>query len=334
MSRSSLVLRSLVIFTQYTTVTPTEYATAAPSVSSTPSLSSMMHGSSFSAGLSSSIPISSAISTFMSHITPTPTMTVTLAATPILSIPRAPVLPTSSLVPAGPKPKFDDTFPILSLTVIIVLAVLLCTVIGHMIYSRCKGNCPNCKDLKRQIAKYQSGDLKRITTDMVKIRAVVNKTASTPVVSADIDLEMGFIGDPASARAAALNTLQANKKPSLWQKAKGKVTGKGKGLARSTDTTENESDEDLFFTVALDTLTPGLRCIPSPPPQVRFPPVEIRSSQPPSPTYSASVYSQSIGINGSRAFTDHTGADIPTVLRGPVRNSIDGPKRYTAMTPC
>jgi hypothetical protein len=183
--------------------------------------------------------------------------------------------------------------------------------------------------MKEQFDKWKSGELKRITKDMVKKREALNKSPPLSNASSNIDLEMGVIGHTESARAAALDRLEANKKPSFWQKAKSKVAGKGKSPV-CTPESSPETEVDCFFTVDVDAFDQrSSHHVSSQTPRVRYESGNDRVHQPPSPIYSASVYSRPTDVNGSRVFSDHTASDFPKLGRS-LRKRVDEPMRYTA----
>jgi hypothetical protein len=186
--------------------------------------------------------------------------------------------------------------------------------------------------MKQQLDKWESGQLKRITKDMVKKREAFNKHKSTTssYASSDTDIELSVYPSRTSARTEALNMLEGQPKPSFWQNAKSKMTGKGKSRASTHDPSPSSpipTDIDCFFTVDVPEDAPGPSStygIPSQPPQVSYEPSPTLST-----SYSSSEYSQpTVSTRTSRVFTDHTGSSFQT--RGPLQKEADKPKSYTA----
>jgi hypothetical protein len=243
-------------------------------------------------------------------------------------------LPASYISPGVPKPKFNDTFAYVVLAVVGLLAILLLAMLGYLIYLCCRGQCPKCRDMKQQLDKWEFELIKRITKDMASKREVYNKHKSTTssYVSSDTDIELGVYSSRTSARTEALNMLEGQPKPSFWQNAKSKMTGKGKSCANTrspSPSSPTPTNIDRFFTVDIPdegAAGPfGTYYIPPQPPQVSYEP---------SPTlrptsYASSEYSQPTGSTRTcRVFTDHTGSSFKT--RGPLQKEADGPKSYTA----
>jgi hypothetical protein len=211
--------------------------------------------------------------------------------------------------------------------------------LSYLILLCCRGQCPKCRDKDLQLSKWESGQLKRITKDMVKKREARNKRGSTTssYASSDGDIEMGIYGDRTSAHTAALNQLEGTK-PSIWQKAKAKVTGLSLPRTRTPSPHAPAADIDRFFTVNVEHDAPGpsgTYRIPSPPPQVRYQPDDNRdlyaSPSPNRYSYSSSQYSQPTdSVRASRTFADQTESSYQP--RGPLKKENDEPKAYSAFS--
>jgi hypothetical protein len=245
--------------------------------------------------------------------------------------------PSSTTTPSGvPKPKFNDTFVYVILAIVAILALLLFTMLAYLIFLYCRGQCPKCLDMKLQLDKWESGQLKRITKDMAKKREALNKHKSTTssYASSDADIEMGAYPDRTSARSEALTQLEGRAQPSFWQNAKSKITGKGKSRASSRNPSPTPTNIDRFFGMSTihidgedgDAPGPsGTYRIPSHPPQVSYQPSPALRHT----TYSSSEYSQPTdSARASRIFADHTGSSFQP--RGPLQKEADEPKSYTA----
>ncbi|KAF1838964.1 hypothetical protein BDW02DRAFT_620259 [Decorospora gaudefroyi] len=322
----------LVVITEYTTVYPTNVAQtmSTPSVSSTQTFTPTSTGS-LSAGLSSSMPTStlSFSSTPQTSAPPMPTSSATIPP------------PPSSVPLAGSKYRFDHRFAYVILAAVIVLAILLISMITYLIYLRCQGKCVKCRDMQQQLDKWKSGDLKRITKANVKKRGPFNKSATSSNASSDVDLEMGVIGGAQSERDAALDQLQANRKPTFWEQAKNKVAsmgrskdkGKGKQKDRSScHPTDSSPEVDIARRSTLDDAS----FAPGPSGTYPNPSIPYDLYKPPPPpnrysAYSASQYSQPTDVDGPRVFGEHdTPPKKPSLSRRSARTSIDEHKRYTA----
>lgn len=190
----------IVTVTDYVTVTPTLPAatlTSVPWSASTVTASfgpSFGHGSSSTASsILSEIP-STALSpfTFPAPIaTPSPssshlgiTITNPLVTAGIPELPSAfakPNLPPppdtggrNGTNPATPDAKYDKAFAAAMISAIAVMALLLCSLIGYMCYLRAKGKCQTCRANEDKLEKWERGELKVITKEMVRERESVN----------------------------------------------------------------------------------------------------------------------------------------------------------------
>jgi hypothetical protein len=218
--------------------------------------------------------------------------------------------------------KFNDTFAIATLTALIALAILLIIMVSYLIYLRLKGECIHCRDLQQQLAKWKSGDLKRITPQMVWQREALNKKTSCSNPFTDVDTEMGVVGRGMS-RAPTVASLEADKKPSLYQKVKDKMSRRGKSPTRTPDFPSHDIDRFSYYS-------------PPQPPQAGSDGNNLYANR-----YSAypssSIYSQAMNIgrtdaNGARVFSEVETSDIAD-MRGPLRQEADEPNRYTAYAP-
>jgi len=335
MDTRSVSARGLVIVTEYTTVYPTGPAqvstasaiissasqTLRTAASSTLQLSSITPASTFSTLASSSYAVGSMPTFSTTSITPSSSMTE---------------MPTG--MPIGSKRQFNDTSVGIFAAAFVVLAVLLLTMVGHMIYLRCRGKCPRCQDMSSQLEKWQSGELKRITPQMVRQREAFNKSASSSNTSSDIDIEMGPFGGAAATRTSALDQPGANAQPSFWEKVKGKFSRTGK--APACDLESSPEVEGVHFVTNLEAThndaSPSRRVSSEHPlSPLDYEPNLNHLYQPRVSTYtSASTYSQPDGTQQddsrqSRIFIDFAPADL-SHRRGPLRKEDDEPSRYTA----
>lgn len=219
----------------------------------------------------------------------------------------------------------------MTLVAIIVMGILLLGLIGYMIYLRYKGECPKCKGMKEQVSKWERKEQKRISKDVAKKRESI---IDGSLYGSAVDLEKGAIGHSQddtiqASRAAALDKLEGIERPPFWrglkgtiQKAKGKMTGTlQENDPHPVQTRESNTEEDLFFTVEVNSPAPPRRFL-SP---VHYEPGDNRLYDPPSP----SVYSQTTQVNRPRTFGDHSGPDM-ALPRRPRRDSADQPSTYTA----
>jgi hypothetical protein len=220
-----------------------------------------------------------------------------------LVVPSQTSTPTSSPtgIPLVPKPKFNDTFVIVILSVFILFAILLIAMISYLVYLRCKGQCSQCRETQRQISKWESGELKRITPQMVMKRDMLNKTPWAQHTSSELDIETGYLAHRMS-RATTIYQPGTKEKPSLFQKIKTLIALGGKPLAESPDSPADYNAGDLY---------------------------SARSSAYPA---SSAYYRPEEDVNGLRVFTDVSTSGISNV-RGALRKGSNEPKRYTAYAP-
>ncbi|KAJ4364492.1 hypothetical protein N0V83_009086 [Neocucurbitaria cava] len=315
---TGFVYPSLVVVTEtdYTTVIPTSIAAIRPSATRS-TLSSHMASTTTSSPSFSTTPVSTSL------------LPPSLLPTPPSSDNSPSHLPSDFTAPTTPKHKFNDTFAIMTLTAVVIMGLLLAALIGYTLYLRCKGECPKCRDFKEQVGKWERGELKRITKDMVVRRS---KDADPNSEFFDVDLEKGEddVVDVEAARAAALDKLEGRApKVPMWngmmdalQTAKEKVTGKGKKelppLPHQTQemskkelpplpqqTLEPSANGDRFFTVDVD--SPAPKTVQQQPtlwpPRPYYEPAANRSLYaPPSPL---TEYSQPTEGNVRRTFGEY-----------------------------
>lgn len=204
----------------------------------------------------------------------------------------------------------------MTLTAVVIMGLLLAALIGYTLYLRCKGECPKCRDFKEQVGKWERGELKRITKDMV-VRSSNGANDLGGASSSgfdDVDLEKGddVVVDVEAARAAALDKLEGRApKVPMWsgmmdalQNAKGKVTGKGPCTKELPPLPQQNlgvsANGDRFFTVDVDSPAPTVQQPARWPPQPYHEPGDNRSLYaPPSPL---TAYSQPTEINVRRTF--------------------------------
>jgi hypothetical protein len=275
----SIANTNMAVITDFTTVYPTDFvqATLVSSVSST-------IATSLPTSVSSSIPESTHL--ISSLVVPSQTSTPTSSPTGI---------------PLAPKPKFNDTFVIVILSVFILFAILLIAMVSYLFYLRYKGQCSQCQEIQRQILKWESGELKRITPQMVMKRDVLNKTPWAQHTSSELDMETGYLAHRMS-RASTIYQAGTKKKPSLFQTIKTRIGLGGKPLAEIPDSPAGYNAGCLY---------------------------SARSSAYPA---SSAYYQPEEDVNGLRVFTDVSTSDSSNV-RGPLRKESNEPKRYTAYAP-
>ena len=306
----------MVLVTQFTTVYATDFvqATITPSVSSTSTLATTTATSS-SAALRSDV-LQSTIST------------LSMVASSQTSLPAS----SETAIAVAPKPKFNDTFAYVSLAAIIALAVLQIAMVAYLVYLRFKGECLHCRDLQQQLRKWKSGELKPITPQMVWRRDALNKVASASNPSSNLDVELGFVAHEMS-RAPTPNQFEADKKPTLFQKARAKVSRKDKSPIHTPDPLPDDG-VDRFFTVdpdaPINNPEPSRRTTALLP-QTRYNAVNLYATRN-SPYPTSSIYSQDIDPvrtdgNGSRVFSDIWTPDIAN-MRGPLRKESYEPNPY------
>jgi hypothetical protein len=191
--------------------------------------------------------------------------------------------------------------------------------------------------LQRQLAKWKSGELKRITPLMVMERDALNKIASSNNASSDVDIEMDFFGREMS-RAPSLDKFEGNKKPSLFRKVKAKFPRKGKSPARNPGSPSADAI-NRFFTVNEDAP------ISDTDPSRHTTPLLSQAGNGANSLYAThcstypafSMYSKAEEFGHTdtdrlRVFSDVSTPDIAN-MRGPLRNESDEPNRYTAYAP-
>lgn len=312
----------LVTVTQYTTV----YATDIPMMTDMSSPVSTSESTSAATGyLSASL--SSSISGF--HFPSTLTSSLPGSLLPVSSPTAIRPLPSVSTAPGTRKPESNDTFPTVILVLLILLAVLLLAMVAHMLHLRYKGQCPKCYSMRKQLKKWKSGELKCITSNMVREREMLN-TAAT-----EVDVEKGGAHEEEAEHAEAMES-QATKKPSLWQKAKNIVLSNTR-LVRSERRGSKANEDDRFFTVS-EVGSNGGNSRPAMPVssssrQVYDDPysndwrVSRGSRVSASPMCSQPSHSQPTEATGPRVFADMSATDAPT-LRPPLRRNQ--PECYTA----
>ncbi|CAN9382922.1 unnamed protein product [Alternaria alternata] len=243
-------------------------------------------------------------------------------------------LPASSetAIAVAPKPKFNDTFAYVSLAAIITLAVLQIAMVAYLVYLRFKGECLHCRDLQQQLRKWKSGELKPITPQMVWRRDALNKVASASIPSSDLDVELGFVAHEMS-RAPTPNQFETDKKPTLFQKARAKVSRKDKSPIHTPDPLPDDG-VDRFFTVdpdaPINNPEPSRRTTALLP-QTTYNAGNLYATRN-SPYPISSMYSQDIDPvrtdgNGSRVFSDVWTSDIAN-MRGPLRKESYEPNPY------
>lgn len=181
---------------------------------------------------------------------------------------------------------WDDTLAKLSLAGIILMVVLLHTFVAYAIYERFRGKCDKCAMNEDKLRKWESGELKRITKDMVMARGTLDSRAPGSTAApngSEIDIEAGIVRDSTAEqtahRANALAALNCSRsvlqKPLLFEQAKGALKPKGK-RPPPVETPKSPSpaqfnpnpSHDRFFAVAEPVTVGGPRYVPSHQPYV------------------------------------------------------------------
>jgi hypothetical protein len=251
-------------------------------------------------------------------------LTTTSSATGI------PPLPSGFAKPSHKEPKFDDNVVIAVLVVVGIMGALLLALMLYNIYVCLKGSgCVKCVRLQHQLDKWESGKMKRITPEMVRRREALNAATASRGGFSDVDLEQGVSDDVQEERSATLDRLEGN------QPENGRGQEAPNERASSSRGVPSDVDDILFHPGSLGTSTSG----PLPPPSTTptqlprtcySPPDISRAYQPPSPTSTASIYSQDNGVTGPRVFADHPISDL-TVR--PRRDSPVGSQRSADISP-
>ncbi|CAE7028374.1 hypothetical protein PTNB73_01430 [Pyrenophora teres f. teres] len=323
-----------VIVTKYTTVYPTDSvqtSTAATTVSSAGRTLTTVASSKVRLG--STAPAST-FSTLISSSSAVVSMPAASSTTSILPSSSITGVPTE--VPAGApvafKHQFDDTSIRIFAAAFAVLGLLLLVTVCYMIYLRCQGKCPRCNDMAKQLEKWQSGELKRITPEMVRQREAFNKSASSSNASSELEIEMASLGGATAARSVALDRPKPNKQPTFWDKAKGKLFYIRKEEEPVGDVESSPETQHVHYVTNLeathnDTGPSHRVSLERPQPPIEYEQNLNHLYQPRASTYTYT--SQPDASHASRVFTDYA----PTIVsqpRGPLRKEDDEPSRYTA----
>jgi hypothetical protein len=218
-------------------VTETDYVTVDPTAvipeTSLAKISTMVSG--YKPATSSSFARSTMTSdsSVSSSIVPTSSLSSTLSSATQSSITATPTIPSESAA-ASPYPKGklrDDKLATMSLVIIIVLALSLLALLIYAIYQRSRGKCHTCVDNEKLLEKYTTGQIKYISSAMVKIR---EKSTGSGGSRPDPDLEKGEGDlsymeklekekqeqDRAEAHAKLTAPKPAKSSMSSWQRAK------------------------------------------------------------------------------------------------------------------
>jgi hypothetical protein len=204
--------------------------------------------------------------------------------------------------------------------------------VAYLVYLRFKGECLHCRDLQQQLRKWKSGELKPITPQMVWRRDALNKVASASNPSSNLDVELGFVAHEMS-RAPTPNQFETDKKPTLFQKARAKVSREDKSPIHTPDPLPDDG-VDRFFTVdpdaPINNPEPSRRTTALLP-QTTYNAGNLYATRN-SPYSTSSIYSQDIDPirtdgNGSRVFSDIWTPDIAN-MRGPLRKESYEPNLY------
>lgn len=119
-----------------------------------------------------------------------------------------------------------------------MLAAMLCL--------RSKDKCPNCRNMQKQLKKWESGELKPITPAMVKEREALNRLSSQSNTPSKLDVELGGAHETDHVCAAE---VEESTKLSTWEKMKSKVLRDNKPSATARNPYV-ETEANRPFTVA------------------------------------------------------------------------------------
>jgi hypothetical protein len=202
------------------------------------------------------------------------------------------------------------------LAAIIFMALLLLSIISYAIYQRFRGRCHNCTANEAQLSKWQNGDLKVITKEMVKARESLNSTIS-------YDMEKGeYQRERDTARKEALHALTRPEsivvKPSMWERAMGLMKSRSNRKPPNSllPAIPHASSDDRFFTVE-----PATHVLHTPTPPYAFNRDLDHAYSPPSP----SLYSRTTNRNimrGGETQEEH-------YVHGPVGHDTESPQTYS-----
>ena len=210
----------------------------------------------------SSKPVSNSYSSLISHHSSS--MNMNSSSITAASSSGIPSLPPELVDPATNKAAVIDSIIITILVAIIIMMVLLCSTIAYTIYLCCSGQCPNCNDLRQQIDKWECGDLKRITTDMVKKRETLNDSLTAFNVNLEKRLSGMSRDGSQDAPAATLGQLDGKDRVPAGNKIKenflsvndggvDKANGKNKrNTTLLTQTRLSNIDRDCYFILDID----------------------------------------------------------------------------------
>lgn len=213
-------------------VTSTDYVTVHPSATAPASFSSAVLSS-----IESVLPISPSHSSFLLpphstlHYYPFSSMSsqISLKTSPVTGMPS---LPTEFAAPStAPRTKsnsWNDRFTILIIIGVILLFVLLITFLSYAIYLRCKGDCLKCKRNREKLEKWERGELKVITKEMVKARENLASQNTVPN-HADVDIERYDV---------------EGSRPSLWNLVK--------AMVNTSNSSNREKDPEPDVTLSKD----------------------------------------------------------------------------------
>jgi hypothetical protein len=226
-----------------------------------------------------------------------------MSTLPPPSVTAVPFLPPEFVIPQS-KP-WSDHIASLSIAAVGLFALILLGFLAYAIYMRFRGKCPACENNEAKLNKWETGELKLITKEMVQTR---EKRSSQALASFDADVEKGEVcGYDAGRQAARDATLAALSRPesvviksSLWDRAKGILKGKAKSSpAPLPFMPERHISQltvgDRFFMVGdVESIRHSHQPPPPPFPTVQYEPSpnHDRAYDPPSPsTYSRATNS-------------------------------------------
>ncbi|KAL6707995.1 hypothetical protein ACN47E_003429 [Coniothyrium glycines] len=275
----------IVYETDYVTVCPT----AAPVLSDSV-LASLTQSSEFSTSMSTIAPSSTTASAALSATTAIFASTSSVTGQP-----------TSTELPQR-KDKYDDSFAVALIIAVSLMAFLLISFLGFHIYLRFRGKCPGCHDANAQLAKWKSGELKYITTEMVRERERINGLAAHDSAHCVADSEKGMPEERASMRAAAARA-----------EALAKLSGHECVTPGDSDASDASKSEERFFTVDKPALSPA---ISRPSPVLMSPGRMGRSTRQASTMYSpSSFYSRATRACSSFRPMRHDEESLPGLPR-------------------
>jgi hypothetical protein len=238
------------------------------------------------------------------------------------SVTAIPLLPSEFAVPQS-KP-WSDHIASLSIAAVVLFALILFGFLAYAIYMRIRGKCPACENNEAKLRKWETGELKLITKEMVQTRA---KRSSQALASTGADVEKGEVcgydAERQAARDAALAALTRLEsvviKSSLWDRAKGMIKGKDKSSQPAVPFlperhVSQQTVGDRFFMVGDVESIRHSHQPPLPPfPTVQYEPSpkHDRAYDPPSPSTYSRATNSNVGYQSTN-LVPQNGGSSPT----------------------